>query len=445
MTGIDAIEERVDVGLKADRGEVLELSDSESFVEQAGANRSDKASFVDDRDIDGDGLQAEWAFGRAYGPASLALPAGGRMGPLSDESIFSYDSARRRSGLHDRQAGLRLLEFLVAAQLHSLAGYALPDRSAAAREPQPAKPPATWSPEAIELAKSLLRTESLKKLEGGVELRTVSESFDPRWNRRTSRHAGLSLYSPKAWLTRPLDLDAQTIINYCNSKERGAYSLALLLGRVRKSVEHDLGTPPLELSDWSLSRLDEAYRGYEAKVIKGDAPDRAVLVLTVKNNSDFEQRFTIDTARHVLVKIESLDKGKVTSTTTFTDFVQLAGGWWARKVTTIDAKERKTGETTLDITALTAEKFSARIDAELAAKPHVQFLQIPSAEAEGRAAARRRRLGRIRRPHRHDALRRLAPAMGRVAQAACGDREGGGRQAGHPLAAADLAGHNAPQ
>ena len=40
--------------------------------------------------------------------------------------------------------------------------------------------------EAVELAKSLLRTEALKKLEGGVELRTVSESFDPRWNRRAS-------------------------------------------------------------------------------------------------------------------------------------------------------------------------------------------------------------------------------------------------------------------
>ena len=102
-----------------------------------------------------------------------------------------------------------------------------------------------------------------------------------------------------------------------------------------------------------------------------------MLVLTVKNNSDFEQRFTIDTARHVLVQIETLDKGKVTSTTTFTDFVQLAGGWWARKITTIDAKERKTGETKLDIAALAADKFSARIDTELAAKPHMQFLQVP--------------------------------------------------------------------
>ncbi len=281
-----------------------------------------------------------------------------------------------------------------------------------AREPaQPPRPSEKWSADAIALSKSLLRTDALKKLDGGIELRTVSESFDPRWSRRTSRHAGLALYSTTSWLTRTLDLDAQTVFNYCNAKERGAFSLALLLGRTRKSSDSDLARPPLELSDWSLSRLDEAYRGYEARVVKADAPDRAVVVLTIKNNSDFEQRFTIDTARHVLVKIETLDKGKVTSTTSFTDFVEIAGSWWARKVATVDAKERKAAESSLDIKALVADKFSERIDTELAAKPRAVCASA-AAEAQGRPAACRRRLGQLRRPSGHDALQRLAPAVG---------------------------------
>ena len=251
-------------------------------------------------------------------------------------------------------------------------GLAAPDRT----QVPPKKEPENWSPEAIALAKTLLRIESLKKLDGGIELRTTSEGFDPRWNRRTSRHSDLAFYSPTAWLTRSLDLDAHTIVNYYNAKERGVFSLSMLLGRTRKSIDRDLSTPQLSLSDLSLSPLDEAYRNYEARVVKADAPDQAVLVLKPKN-SDYELRLTIDTTRHVLLKMESFEKGKVTSTTAYSDFVQIAGTWWARHTEVTDAKGRKIGETKLDITALAPAKYAERIDAELTAKPRVQFLHVP--------------------------------------------------------------------
>ncbi|HEV3417772.1 MAG TPA: VIT domain-containing protein, partial [Pirellulales bacterium] len=239
--------------------------------------------------------------------------------------------------------------------------------------------PENWSPEAIALARSLLRTESLKKLDGGIELRTVSETFDPRWKRRSSRHSDLALYSPTAWLTRTLDLDAQTIINFCNAEERGVFSLSFLLGRTRKSVERDLTDLPLALSDWSISPLNEAYRGYEAKVAKADAQDQVTLILNTKG-SQFEQRFLIDTARHVLLKNETFDQGKLTGSVEFTEFNEVAGSWWARRVTTIDSKRRKTAETNLEVVALAPAKYAERIDAELAAKLQVQFLRLPFAK-----------------------------------------------------------------
>ncbi len=241
---------------------------------------------------------------------------------------------------------------------------------------KPPKPSDTWSPEAIALAKSLLRTESLKKLDGGIDVREVTETFDPRWNRRSSHHANLALNSPKAWLTRTLNLDAQTIVNFCDAKERGAFSLSLLLGRVRKSIDRDLSAPPLDLSDWSLSPLDVAYRAYQAHVVKADAPNQVVLVLRVKG-SDAEQRFLIDTKRHVLLKIETVNKKEMTSTVSFTDFVEIAGSWWARRVTTTDSKQRKIGETSLDIKSLAADKYNARMATELTAKDRVQFLHLP--------------------------------------------------------------------
>ena len=59
-----------------------------------------------------------------------------------------------------------------------------------------------WSDEAVALSKSLLRLESLWKLDGGIELRRTTDSFDPRWKRTTSQHSDLTLYSPTSWLTR---------------------------------------------------------------------------------------------------------------------------------------------------------------------------------------------------------------------------------------------------
>ena len=55
---------------------------------------------------------------------------------------------------------------------------------------------------------------------------------------------GRILYSPTAWLTKPINPDGQTIVNYCDKKERGVFSLAFLLGQTRPSVERDLSTPP---------------------------------------------------------------------------------------------------------------------------------------------------------------------------------------------------------
>ncbi len=134
-------------------------------------------------------------------------------------------------------------------------------------------------------------------------------------------------------------------------------------------------TPPLGLGDFSLSPLHEAYRNYQAKVeLAGKNQTR--LVLTLKG-SKTDLRYLIDTARHVLLKYESLDDGKVNSTTTFSDFVEIGGSWWAHSVVTTDAEGRKTSETKFEITSLDQDKYRARIDAELVAKAKAQFVHLP--------------------------------------------------------------------
>ena len=232
-----------------------------------------------------------------------------------------------------------------------------------------------WSTEARAVAESLLRTASLQKLAGGLEIRRTDESFDPRWNRRAGNHTELVLYSPKSWLTRPTDLDGQTLVSFCDEKERGVYSLALLLGSKRKSVERDLTIVPFSLNDWSLARIDEAYPNHKTRV--EPAGDNRTTLIVSDPNSKSEIRFLIDTTRHVLLKQETLNDSKLSSAIEFGDFVEIGGAWWARTLVTTDAKGHKTGETKFEIRSETPEQLAARMGEELAAKPQVELLQLP--------------------------------------------------------------------
>ena len=241
----------------------------------------------------------------------------------------------------------------------------------------PAKVTQTWSPEAIALSKSLQRTESLLKMDGGIELRRVTEHFDPRWKRRLSRDSDLTLYSPSAWLRRTLDLTDQTQIDFCDAKERGAYSLSFLLGQVRASVEQELKTLPIDdLADYSLSPALHESSG-DRPVRLEPAGENQVRMIIVSYLPGHETHFTIDTAKHVVLNSEWFEDGKLVGARTFSDFVEVAGSWWGTQSVATDAKGRTTSETKLVIQSHGKEPHAQRIAAELAARPTVQFLHRP--------------------------------------------------------------------
>lgn len=249
---------------------------------------------------------------------------------------------------------------------------ALPRAATPAKEPVDTQ---TWSAEALAVSRTLLRIESLKKLDGGLELQRTTDQFDPTWKRRSSHSRDLVLYSPAAWLTRSLNLNDQTLVNYGNAHERGVFSLAFLLGRKRPSVPTDFGPDHLGLQDGSVTPLHQQYREYDAR-IENAGQDRVNLVLSPKDSTHVEI-YSIDTSRHVVLKREWQSDGKITSSMTYDDFVELAGSWWARKISHLNGDGQKTTETTLDIKSIEMAEFSKRTDAELAAKGSVQFIQLP--------------------------------------------------------------------
>jgi predicted Zn-dependent protease len=234
----------------------------------------------------------------------------------------------------------------------------------------------TWPPEARKLARSLLRAEQFARLTSGIDLKQQTESFDVRWGDLSSRSRQHALLSAGTWLAR-IESDGQAaLIHWYDGRERGVFSRPLQLGRVRAGVPDDRHTLPLNLSDYSLSALDQDYASFSA-VIEPRQDGRALLVLKHPSSPEQEHRMLIDTTRHVLVSIEQWQKGKRTLTTRFDDFVEVGNSWWAGKIETSDAQGRVTLRVTRTVKALGADDVKAQVNAELAGKEAVQMLRQP--------------------------------------------------------------------
>jgi Flp pilus assembly protein TadD len=247
-----------------------------------------------------------------------------------------------------------------------------------AREKTP-EPKRRWPAEARALAESLLRTEQLAKLAGGLEIRRQLENYDPRWNELTSRQETVSLVSPNAWLIRDVNDYYQTIVNWCDGKQRGVLSIAFQLGRVRESRPADLAKPPLAIGNFTLDSIESEYWAYKVE-LRPQAEDRTLLVLTAPFDPLLEVRVLMDTKRHVILSIEHCNDGKVNLAVKFGEFIEIAGAWWATRIETLNDKEERVSLTTLKYATLDTAAFQQRVKEEnkLADKENAVLLRQPA-------------------------------------------------------------------
>jgi Tfp pilus assembly protein PilF len=234
-----------------------------------------------------------------------------------------------------------------------------------------------WPAPAHALAESLLRTRKLAELAGGLIIDRRTESFDVRWERLTSVSQRHSLYSRTGWLMRSEGDGEQTLIQWCDGRERAIISQPFQLGRVRSSKAEDLRTLPLDLGDYSLASIERAYPGYTTTV-EERGKGRAALILRHPSNPLHETHVLVDTDRHVIRAIEQRTHGKVVSAIKFDDFVEAAGCWWARHLEIFDDQGRRVSRTSQTVSAVAADAFEARIKKDLAGRDQVQLLRQPA-------------------------------------------------------------------
>jgi Flp pilus assembly protein TadD len=244
------------------------------------------------------------------------------------------------------------------------------------------EPKSTWPDGARELSRSLLR--DLTQLKNGIRIVRRTDRFD-RWNALDSRTNRTELISPKAWL---ITSDRDGMIQWCDGKERGIVQRAFQLGRLRKVAGEDLRRPPVDIGDYSLQALDALYRGYVPEVKKAE-DGKTLLILRQKANTREETRFLIDTERHVVISVEHVEAGKVTQTTRFEDFVEVAGRWWARTIEVKNGDGQRIERITQTVEELNGDGWQEQWKRELAGRDEVQFLQqpLPDVPAAKRALA----------------------------------------------------------
>ena len=294
---------------------------------------------------------------------------------LSDHWVLGFEfyrgqSAARGSHRSDPWQSLRWINTYFPA---------LPDAPLDPPEATQTDSPATnWPAEAVAISDSLLRIDALRKLSGGIEIERVTSSYHGSFRRLKPSGHRWELWSPERWLTRDGGQGQHPLVNWLDQEQRGVYSEAFLLGRVRGSVETEFDAVPLQMSDHSLTPLTQTYRNYRVTVEK-PAKNRVVLRCVYLHNTDHEVRFTIDTARHVLLKQENFSEGKATSTTTHSQFVEVAGLWWATKIETSTAAhpERMTSRITQTITALEDERFAEAYQSHKSLAERTCFLTAP--------------------------------------------------------------------
>ena len=260
--------------------------------------------------------------------------AGKLRGPVSGESEIAYHFFHRRG--------------LPGVDSSWLNGLFAPLPALPAKPQEPKQP---WPAEARAIARSLLRMEHLTGFKDGLRIELQTESFDVRWDTLTGRSQTTALVSPQGWLTVSTGDSTQTSLSWADAKERGSLAAALLLGACGHLSRPTSASRPWILAPAPPSPLDLSYAGYSVQLnLEGE--HQSLLVLKHRNSPQYEIRFLVDTTRHVILKIENADKGKVISTTTFSDFVEIAGAWYAGRIESIGPDGRRNSTTTQKLTAL---------------------------------------------------------------------------------------------
>lgn len=301
--------------------------------------------------------------------------------PLSMNSYGGGQSSLGYAGYHWRNRVLDLGSlFPVAIEKP---GPVMPDR-AAAIEPHP------WPAEALALADGLLRWNKLAAVrDGGVSLERKVTSYDSRRGEVTAVAGTEAWLSGRAWAVKSFGERQNTLVEWwLEQGSRGRMALALGLGRSRpENAKEDRTGYPAFLTDYSQVSLADSLRHLQPSV-KAAGEGRMVMELVAPNDDSSRSRYLIDTARQVLLEVTRSKDGKLTSSEVYSDFVEVAGCWWAQRIESLNGEGKRSMLVEMKVTAPNDREFRRGFEAMLGPRVNVLFIdgELPAVNAAKLAA-----------------------------------------------------------
>ncbi len=240
----------------------------------------------------------------------------------------------------------------------------------------PERRESTWPDDARHLAEKLLRKEQLATLPKPLEIVRTAQHFDARWGNLTSQQQMVYLLSANSWLVRTQSDGSPTFVHECDQEHRSVFSQAFQWGRTRAATAEQLREPPFDLSGYVTQSLEQAYRDYQI-ALKPQSDSLTLLIATHPTNADYELHFLIDVQKNVLVQTENWQDGKVTSVHKCSDFVEVAGAWWATRCESQDDLGRRTALITQEFSQLDDDRYAQRVKQEQVGREQVQWIHEP--------------------------------------------------------------------
>lgn len=270
---------------------------------------------------------------------------------------------------------------------HDASALGFPGLGAPPKPPEDEADPKDWPADVIATLRALDRRPALAALDGALRVTRTVESLHPlrgtaQWRSRTT-----SVGNARGFVTRDDRTQGLPYTSWLSETERAAFDDARRLGRRRAAADADRGWGWVPVGDFSLGGV------FRSLARHGKAPtvtregDLVTLTFATDAETPHVTRYVIDTKRKVLVELAEGTADRGFSSRKFTEFVEVAGTWWATRVEQLDAEGQRTSRETLAVEELDAAAFKTAFDAAVAATADGIFLSTaePTPEAAKQA------------------------------------------------------------
>lgn len=238
--------------------------------------------------------------------------------------------------------------------------------------PLPPRTPA-FDGEVAALLATLDRRAPLAALAGGIEVNLRGTSTSRR-GITLSLGEGRALLAADGWWSEPLHRAGDdATIEWWNGAQRGAWSSAWQLGRVRATRAGDAASFPA-LQSTLFPDLDTRFRGHAVTFGRSD-DGRVTLRFVAPGERAPVVELVVDAAKALVIEERWFSDNVLVHVVRVEESREAAGRWWPTRIVAESPRESTRVEWQLEVTALAAADFATRLAAALA--PRAALIELP--------------------------------------------------------------------